>query len=452
MAKQNIKMKNLVVILFLFFSCSAIPQSVTEKLDELVSAYAKLNKFNGSVLVAQKGKVLLEKGYGWKNKKDSLFTSAATVYQIGSVTKQFTAAIILRLEEQGKLRLDDKLTKYFPGYPNGDSITIFHLLTHSSGIFNYTNDGKFMNAEVARPQTQEKMISLFRDKPLGFSPGSKFSYSNSGYSLLGYIVEKVTGKQWETVMREYILSPLKMTHSGFDFARLQSPDKAIGYFYVNSTGYQTAPIVDSTVSYAAGSLYSTVGDLYKWERAIYGDKILKPGSWKKAFTPFKSKYGFGWIMDTVETKPITWHNGGIHGFSSHLQRYPQSEAVVILLTNRPSPELGTIANSIGALLHNQPYTIPAARKEITLPAETLQQYVGVYALSETETVTMTLENGQLKTQITGQPKFDLFAEKQDQFFLKVVDAVVTFSRGTDGKVTEMVISQNGRNTKAKKIQ
>src|SRR5580698_113597 len=169
-------------------------QTPSQEINELLKQYTKQNSFNGVALVAQKGKILLEQGYGYKNATTKSLNDSNTVFQIGSITKQFTSAIILQLQEQHKLSVQDKLSKYIPDYPNSDSITIENLLTHTSGIYNYTNDDAYMQNTSATPIKLETLISLFKNKPLDFSPGTKYSYSNSGYVLLGYIIERITGK------------------------------------------------------------------------------------------------------------------------------------------------------------------------------------------------------------------------------------------------------------------
>src|SRR6187455_1847958 len=201
-----------------------------DKLDTLMSAYAKLHKFNGAALVAKNGIILLNKGFGYRNATEKVTNNEQTIFQLGSVTKQFTSAVILKLQEEKKLSVSDKLSKYFPGYPKGDSITIEQLLTHTSGIFNYTNNGTFMENEVTKSASREKIMALFKDKPLDFSPGTGWNYSNSAYSLLGYIIEDVTKMPYEQVVRKYIFTPLQMTHSGFDFTHLKINEKATGYF------------------------------------------------------------------------------------------------------------------------------------------------------------------------------------------------------------------------------
>lgn len=437
-------------LFFLIVTTSA--QTISAKLDTILTAYTKQYNFNGSVLVAQKGKILIAKGYGFRNAKEKLNNDPNTIFQIGSVTKQFTAALILKLQEQGKLNVNDKLSRYFPEYPHGDSITIHNLLTHTSGIYNYTNDSRFMNNEATRPQSHEKMMALFKDKPLDFLPGTKFSYSNSGYVLLGYIIEKVTGKPWEKLMHELILRPLQMNQSGFDFTHLQSKNKAIGYFTLGAKENLPATIVDSTASYAAGSLFTTVNDLYKWERAIYSGKIIKSESWKKAFTPFLDKYGYGWVIDSLYGKKIIWHNGGIYGFNSHLLRFPDDQLVIILINNKSSSPLGAIANHIASAAYGLPFELPKEKKEIIVDEKILQQYAGEYELAPDFIITVTVENGKLKAQATGQQKFDLFAEREDRFFLKVVDAQVEFIKGADGTVEKLILFQGGAKTPGKKIK
>ena len=194
-----------LLLLLCLFSYNLKGQNLGDNLDSMANLYAQLKNFNGSVLVAQKGTILLQKGYGYKDVTQKTRVDANSLYQYGSVTKEFTATLIMYLQEKGKLTLQDKLSKYFPELPFADSVTIYHLLTHTSGIYNYTRDGDFMKSEAVKPATKEKIFALFKSKPLEFTPGSKFSYSNSGYSILGYIIEKATVKPYESLMREIIL-------------------------------------------------------------------------------------------------------------------------------------------------------------------------------------------------------------------------------------------------------
>jgi CubicO group peptidase (beta-lactamase class C family) len=443
--------KCIFLTLLLFTSCSIFSQDLSRRIDTLLDAYAKHMAFSGSVLVARHGEVLSNKGYGFKNISEKTLNDSNTIFQIGSITKQFTAAIILQLQEKNKLSLQDKLSKYIPDYSKGDSITIENLLTHTSGIYNYTNNRDFMQKGSILPINRDSLIALFKYKPLDFPPGTKYSYSNSGYILLGYIIEKVTGKPYFQVLHDNIFGPLHMTHSGFDFKGLASTDKATGYMNP-STGLK-AEIVDSSVSFAAGAIYTTAGDLYKWDRALYTDRVVSQSSLQKAFSPHLANYGYGWSMDSVYGKKVVEHGGGIFGFVSFILRIPEEQICIIVFDNQPSAAgPGKIAADINALLHGQPYSIPYERVAITVDTNTLKQYVGAYQLNPNFIITFTLENGQLMTQATNQPKFPVFAEKQNFFFLKVVDAQIEFVKGAGGTIDKLILYQNGIQQTANKVK
>lgn len=446
-------MRKAIAVALLIVTHVCLPaQTPAEKADALLTAYAQQYKFTGSALVAWKGNIILEKGYGFKNAQDSSLNDANTIFQVGSITKQFTSTVILKLQEQKKLDVHDKLSKYFPDYPKGDSITIENLLTHTSGIFNYTNDGKFMNSAATKPATHEQMLALFRDKPLDFSPGTKWNYSNSGYMLLGFIIEKITGEPYETVVRKYIFQPLGMTHSGFDFTNLVSKGKATGYFIYTEKAKQPANLVDSSVSYAAGAIYATVGDLYKWHKALLTDKIISQASLQKAYTPFKNKYGYGWGIDSLYGKRVVAHGGGIYGFNTNIARITDDDVCIVLLNNAGNPLLSEITNKLLAILYNKPYELPGVRKEITVPGTALQQYVGEYELQKGVNAKFFIENGVFKTQITGQRAFELYAETETKFFLKVVDATIEFIKDKEGHYNKMVLYQNGVTKEAIRIK
>ncbi len=454
MIKPHIEMMKIVLIVIVLAvqSIKTPAQNIPAKLEEFLDAYAKQYKFMGSALVAQKGKVLLRNGYGFRNDSIAAHNDANTIFQIGSVTKQFTSAVILRLQEQKKLSVKDKLSKYFTGLPHADKITIENLLNHTSGIYNYTNDASFMANEITKPHTREVMMALFSSKPLDFEPGTSWNYSNSGYMLLGYLIENITRKPYERVVREMILEPLQMNNSGFDFTHLQSEYKATGYSIFDDQNKVRAPTVDSSVSFSAGALYSTIDNLYKWERAVSANKILSRDSWKIASTPFRNKYGYGWQIDSLYNRTVVSHGGGIHGFNSNLFRIPEEDIAIIILSNKNTPYLNAITKGLAAIMLNEKYELPSARVQIALPDSVLKQYVGEYELSPAFKIAITFSNGGLKAQATGQPAFDLYPEKEDFFFLKVVDAQIKFQKAQDGKIEEMILYQNGRTIPGRKLQ
>ncbi|RYD81935.1 MAG: serine hydrolase [Sphingobacteriales bacterium] len=438
--------------LFLFFGSimSAFAQDVGPALDSLIRAYTKINKFNGTVLVARHGKILLRKGYGYQNVAEKIRNTEKSVFQIGSVTKQFTSAVILKLQEEKKLDVSDKVSKYFPDYPKGDSISIHQLLTHTSGIYNYTGNGEFMRTEITKPQSREKMMSLFKDKPFDFTPGSRWSYSNSGYSLLGYIIEVVTGKSYEAAVYKYIFEPAKMSNSGFDFSYLKSPYKTSGYFTLNLADTVLAPITDSTIAFSAGAIYSTTGDMYKWHNSLQNNTILSKMQQETAYTPVKNGYGYGWFIDSVEGKRRVGHSGGIPGYISMESRVPEEDIFILLLSNASDKSLKDIMKSIYAILYKKEYEMPKQRKAITMPDAVLQQYKGEYEINAGFTIVITVKGAGLGVQPTGDVQKIMLPEKEDSFFEDQDEIKMVFTRNDKKEVTGLVLHQNGRQTICKK--
>lgn len=443
--------KFLTSLLLIILSTPVFAQALSDKLNELVNAYVTAGKFNGAVLVAQNGNILLRKGYGFSNTDTKQVNTPNSIFQIGSITKQFTSAIIMELQQEGKLSTQDMLSKYFPSLPNADKINIENLLTHTSGLYNYTNDTSFMKGNLTKHYSQQEMLSLFTKYPPDFEPGTKWNYSNTGYSILGYIIEKVTSEPYEAVVRKRIFEKLNMSHTGFDFTNLKDTDKTHGYFSIVEGKGFPAPIVDSTIAYSAGAIYTTVGDLYKWERSITNGSILRQPSWEKIFTPFKNKYGYGWNIDSLYGKPVTSHGGGIHGYSSYLLRFPKDDIVVIALDNS-SNSIGKMANSLAAIVLNQPYQLPTINKEITLDTAILKQYVGEYQISPNFVINIMQSGNKLVAQATSQPAVDIFPKKENVFFLKVVEAELEFVKNTSGEVIELILHQGGRDLHGKKVK
>jgi CubicO group peptidase (beta-lactamase class C family) len=438
-----------VVTVCFLTSCSA--QSMPEKLEAYLQASTKHAGFNGTVLVAKDGKILLEKGYGFRNAESKINHDENSVFQIGSVTKQFTATIIQKLQMEGKLSVKDKLSKYFPQYAYANKITLEDIIHHQSGIYNYTNDEDFMKNHITETLTQEAFWKMIKDKPLDFEPGTKFNYSNSGYQILGYVIEKVTGQPYEAVVRKYLFQPAQMNQSGFDFTHLNTAGKSVGYMALNKQGNVLAPIVDSTVAFSAGAIYSTVHDLYNWNTALNEGKLIPPEVLATSYIPFKEKYGYGFSIDSIYDKRRISHGGGIHGFVSSLTYMPDDKVNVIMLSNN-SYDLGPVQKGILAILYGRPYKLPEETKEIKIDSAILKQYVGEYELAPGFTITVKLANGVLTGQGTGQPAFELFAKTEKTFFIKVVNADIDFVKNSKGEVESMVLHQGGRDTRGKKIK
>lgn len=428
--------------------------STAQKLAELMQAYYNMGRFNGSVLVARQGQVLLSKGYGLRNIRDSIPNDPHTVFQIASVTKTFTSTMILKLVEMKKLALTDKLSKFYPGYPHGDSITIAQLLTHTAGIWDYTRDSDVRN-QTGRPLHVEEMVRFFKDKPLDFPPGTGWNYSNSGYYLLGYIIQQVTGMPYEKAVRESIFKPLGMVHSGFDFAHLAHQDKAVGY-YADSTEPATkpAPVVDSSGPFAAGAIYSTVEDLYKWHRGLQSHTIVDAGLLQQAYTPVKNRYGYGWIIDSLDGKLLVSHSGGIFGFRSDFARVPADDVCVILLSNTEVPGLGNITRRILDVVYGKPYALPVRLQAVPVREDILKKYTGRYKIEANGVVVdVMLENGRLMARPHNGPPSELLALDDTHFFLSNEHEFrISFEADKTGKIVRMLVNPNGTPRPAIKIK
>ena len=435
-------------------SCQAGPTEVKsdleQKLDELLNPLVEMNLFSGSLLVAKGGEVVLAKGYGLANREHGVPCGPETKYRLGSVTKQFTATLIMQLQEEGKLNVEDKLTDYIPDYPDGDKITIHHLLTHTSGVPNFTGFPEYVKTMMI-PATLEEIIERFKHKPLDFEPGEKFSYSNSGYLLLSYILEKASGESYEELLRERILEPLEMEATGYDHHETILPHRATGYA-LERMEVRNSAYIDMSIPSGAGAMYSTVGDLFKWDRALYTEMLLTQGSLEKMFTPFKSDYGYGWDIREVDGKKVISHGGGVNGFLTKITRFVDDDMLVVVLCNIESPYIAEAANQISAVAQGKEYEPVKVRTPVDVDAAVLDEYAGEYQLNPGFILTLTVEDGRFYTQATGQPKLEVFAESESEFFLMEVDAQITFVRGDDGSVSHLILHQGGRDQEAVKIK
>jgi len=438
-------MQRLFVFFLVVAACPA-QQGVT-RMEQVVQFYVGQKQFMGAVLVARGSDVLLSKGYGFANLEWDVPDSPSTKFRLGSITKQFTAASILLLEERGKLKTDDPVKKYLPDAPPAwDKVTLFHLLTHTSGIPSFTGFPDYQSTEaIASPV--EKTVARFRDKPLEFAPGEKWNYSNSGYVLLGYLIEKISGESYEKFVQDNIFSPLGMKDSGYDSNSAIIRHRAAGYT-PGPDGPVNTGFIHMSIPHAAGSLYSTTEDLLRWERGLFGGKLLSPASLEKMTTPFKDDYAFGLTVHTANGHKVISHGGGIEGFNTFLAYYPDDKMTVAVLANLNGSAPEQIAGQLAAIARGESVQLPSERKEITVSPKILADYAGTYELAPGFDLVVTLEGTQLMSQATGQPKVALFAETETKFFLKVVDAQIEFFRDDHGAVTHLMLHQGGRDMKA----
>lgn len=440
-----------IVIAALAPICFGQEAALTAKLDHVADAYQKNRKFIGSVLVAKGGSTLLEKGYGMADIELDVPNTPATKFRLGSITKQFTATAILQLQEQGKLSVSDSACKYFDNCPETwKKITIHQLLSHTSGIPSYTEDKEFPKPRFMRvPLTPSEILLLSKDKPLEFEPGTKWKYDNTGYIFLGVIIEKVSGEKYADYLKKHIYGPLDMQDSGYDDTAAILKNRASGYRPA-ADGFANADYLDMSLPYAAGSLYSTVRDLYRWDRSLYGDKVIGKASRDQMFTPVKNDYGYGWMLAPMYKHKQIGHGGGINGFSSYIARFPEDDGVVIVLSNNAAGNAAGVARALAATLFGESVQLPGEQKAISLDSKILDRYAGSYQAGPM-LVTVTEEGGHLMIQPKGQPKLEAFPSSETQFFLKVVDAVFTFVPGDDGRAKELHLEQGGGTLVGKRV-
>jgi CubicO group peptidase (beta-lactamase class C family) len=422
------------------------------RMDQIVQSYVTSEHFTGTVLVARGAQVVFSKGYGSANLEWNIPNSPNTKFRLGSVTKQFTAASILLLEERGKLSVSDPVKKYLPDAPAAwDEITIFNLLTHTSGIPNFTGFPDYAKLEPLAT-TSEAVVARFRDKPLDFQPGEKYSYSNSGYALLSYLIERITGGAYEKFLQENIFTPLGMKDSGYDSNSAVIPRRASGYVF-GRNGFENASYVHMTVPQGAGAIYSTAEDLLKWEQGLFGGKVVSAASLQKMTTPFKSNYAFGLQVDNAGGHKVVEHGGAISGFLTELAYYPDDKLTVVVLENATgAAQPGAIATKLAELGRGENVKLPSERKEITLDSKTLSRYVGAYQMVSGANMVIALDGSQLSSKLGPQRPIPIFPESQTMFFPKAVDAELEFAKNDDqGRPTELILHQNGRDMAGKRL-
>ncbi|MEX2349390.1 MAG: serine hydrolase [Flavobacteriaceae bacterium] len=548
MKKTMFRLLFLCIAVTFLNTTTASSQSLEKQIDAIFEEAYPPGKPGSTVLIAKDDKVLYRKAFGMANLELNVPMKPENVLELASITKQFTAVAILMLVEQGKLSLDDPLSKYIADYPKGNTVTIHHLLNHTSGIKSYTNmPGFITQARVDMSPTE--LIDVFKNEPMDFEPGEAYAYNNSAYILLGYIIEEVSGMPYEDFIQKNIFDKLGMKHSTYGSRSKLIPNRASGY-QPSGESYKNADYLSMTLPYAAGSLMSTVDDMFLWHKAIHNNTLISEKSKQLAFTNNTLNngkainYGYGWGVNEISGVPTIEHTGGIFGFTTSGIYVLEKNIYAIVLTNDNSkgPEpynLKATALVLGKPLIEKPsvtasevalkqwtgayqfedvvrfitfengdlystreggepfkliplsenefqfegsfttYTFaiengkkktlfedrinkskgvetdkkPAAEREaITLAPETLAVYKGTYELQPSFHIEVTVVGNRLFAQATGQPNFELFAETEDTFFVKVVPAKVKFNKNADGSMKSLTLLQGGREMEGLKIR
>lgn len=554
--KTKALLSALILTFVIIFSAAAqkLPkdkQGLIAAIDKILEEDYMPDAPGAAVIVAKNGKIIYHKGIGMANLELGVTMKPDMVFRIGSITKQFTAVAILQLMEQGKLSLEDDITKFIPDYPTyGHKITIHHLLTHTSGIKSYTGMNEWTPEIRKKDFTPIEMIDFFKDQPMDFEPGENMLYNNSGYFLLGYIIEQVTGVSYEDYVKKHLFEPSGMTHSLYGNDRIILKNRAYGY-QKGSDGYENAEFLSMTQPYAAGSLLSTVEDLYKWNRALVSGKLIPRKSLDLAWVNYTLNdgsminYGYGWMPGNLQGFDMIGHGGGINGFLTLESYYPGEDLFVVLFTNCTCNSTEAV-NKIAALVLGKPFNyqeiqlpvaileeytgvyknqtgnqrniyvdngklisqrlgggtfeikafekdkfffeasltslefkrnpqgnveaailktatgfpekwektdipLPEKPREVAVPGEILKNHIGKYELMPGFIIAITLEDGKLMSQATGQDKFEIFAENENNFFLKVVEARLEFIKDDKGKTISLILRQGGMELEGKRV-
>ena len=439
------KMKKLIFLLSfaLLFNITFAQQKTDSQLatefDKLLSEQFKTDEPGATVLVSRNGQIIYKKAFGMANLELSTPMQVGNVFWIASIGKQFTAVAILQLMEQGKLNLQDEITKFIPDYPTqGNKITIEHLLTHTSGIHNFSGM-KDPEKKLTTDCTPNEVIDFFKNLPMRFTPGTKWEYSNSGYFLLGYIIEKITGKPYSEYLEENFFKPLGMTNSLFANNKRIIKNRVSAYSQ-GDNGFENSRPLNMTHVYSAGAIQSTVEDFFKWHQAVHSYKLVKKETLDKAFTRYKltdgkkADYGYGWKLGYVYESPSIWHGGGIEGFGAMEIYLPKEDVFVVVFSNCDCIYPKDIASKLAALAVGKPYEY----KEIPAANTILQGYTGLYENQKGQQRIITVSENQLYSQLGRSPKYKLKAYQKDMFFFED-DAMKTieFSGNKKGKIEKL---------------
>jgi CubicO group peptidase (beta-lactamase class C family) len=412
-------------------------QTVTEDIDKFMNEKYPAHQPGAAILVAKNDKVIFRKGYGLSTLNPDKPVTPDMVFRIGSITKQFTSTAILKLVEQGKIDLKADITTYLTGFSTpGKTVTVEQLLNHTSGIKSYTSLPEAMEKKGLY-RSPADMVKIIQAQPSDFAPNDQWLYNNSGYFLLGMIIEKVSGMPYGDYVSKNLFKPAGMKSSFTDDSNLPA-NRATGYMKSGAAEFKAADYIHPSVPYSAGALFSTVDDLWKWNQAIFTYKLVKRESLEKAWTPTTLNsgkqvgYGYAWQFGRLGDAKVIGHGGAIDGFLSMEIYVPDQKIYVCILSNSMTvnPEEYTygVAEIVAGISNaKEPEVL-----RLTEPA--LDEYTGVYRISDTEDRVITRKGARLFSQRTGGTKFEIFPYEKDAFFFKDSPARVTFLRNAEGKI------------------
>jgi len=440
-------LNRLFLFVFLILACACnqppaddklAPKSTTmnDQVDEYILAHVSNKRFNGTVLLAHKDSILYHRSFGFANRETQHLNADSTIYLIGSVTKPFTAMAVLLLEQQGKLSLEEKLSTYFPSFPRAEEVTIAQLLTHTSGIPDYHQLPDWEAESQSDHITPEITVQNVAQLPYRFEPGSRFRYTNTGYILLGLIVEKASGQTFTDFMQTNLLDPLQLTHTGIITNGHQLPGLANGYSTTPKETVKAKPI-NYRQPFTSGNMYSTTTDLWKFARAVVDGKLLPPEKTAAIFQSGKGSYGFGWGIRNFENIVGYGHHGAMNGFVGSITYLPDSEHFICFLTNDNNTPRYTLNEDLVHLLLRKKIVLPELEKEWTVTAEALERVEGNYIIKPGDTLHVSKKEKRLFLRETGQREHELFPIGPDKFAFSLFEFHVEFSEEELGKTRHL---------------
>ncbi len=457
-------MKSIFTFIAIFLTQLVIGQNRIHKIDSLLIPLYKEGRINGNFLIAEKGKVLYKKSFGNSNEETTQLLNENSIFDLASVSKQFTAMSIMILHEKGKLNLNDKMSKFIPELSFYEGITIKHLLNHTSGLPDYMElfEKIFDKSKIA---TNNDVITIFaqRQPKLHFLPNSKHEYSNTGYALLASIIERASGETYPKFLKKVIFKPLGMTNTFVNTRRLapkEISNYAYGYVYSDSLKKYALPDDLKETKYVIwldgvvgdGGVNSTVNDLFKWDRALYKNNLLSKKGTEEMFSATtlndntQVKYGYGWQIDNdSEFGKIVSHGGGWPGYVTSISRHITHDKTIIILKNHDNITMPL--NSIRNILYGK-----QEKKKIILSAEQLQKFVGAYELQPAFIIEIELQDNQLYAKTAGQPTLELTPETENSFLLAEIGVQISFNFNSDGIVKSLTFSQGGNKMEGKKVK
>jgi len=399
---------------------------IENKVDSLMMPLVDEGILSGSILIAIRGNILFAKGYGLADREQNIPNTPETILPIGSITKTITAIAIMQLQENNKLNINDKLNNYLDDFPNGDKITIYHLLTHTSGIPSYNwlrSDNK--------PQELEVVINWVKELELKSVPGEKFMYSNSGYALLTLIIEKVSGMKYEDYIKENIFIPCNMENTGLYSMNNPLNNMAFGYGRVDYDGFKKAA-PPSPLAKGDGDLYSTVKDLYKFVMAFYNNKLISPESRRQMLDTYKNNYALGWIIEKMHDEKLVYHNGGELGYMSNMMSFNDNELLVIYLFNSDFLLAHLVEEQLAAIALRKPWQPLFKKKNDRSSVNSFKIFAGEYKIDESSSFAISIDKEHIYFQESGQPKCAAYLFAENYIYIKEINSRIRFEQSEEG--------------------